>query len=110
MIGAVPCGDHYWPQDIQAHSRQSQKTQGSKVLLQPVGGTPLTPFSDSCQGVVCLSIQMSRKRDRTTGLNTLKYSILSHLNMTINGAPFHFVNVELACDTTVTPFCDVPPK
>ena len=55
-------------------------------------------------------IQVSRKRDRSTGLNNLKYSVVSHLNMTINRAPFHFVSVELDCDTNVTPFCDNPPK
>ena len=45
-------------------------------------------------------------RDRTTGLSTLKYSLVSHANMTINGAPFHFVSIELDCDTNVTPHCN----
>lgn len=30
--------------------------------------------------------------------------------MTLNGAPFHFVDVELKCDYDATPFCDEPPK
>lgn len=45
-------------------------------------------------------------RDRTTGLSTLKYTLVSHVNMTINDAPFHFVNIELDCDRSITPHCD----
>ena len=53
-------------------------------------------------------LQMSSRRDRRTGLNTLSYTKVSDLEITISGAPFHFVNVELDCDYKLTPFCDTP--
>jgi len=46
------------------------------------------------------------KRDRKTGLNTLKYKITEDYNLTIQGAPAHLYNVELDCDRTDTPWCD----
>ena len=55
-----------------------------------------------------LMLQMSSKRDRRTGLNTLTYTKVSDLEITISGAPFHFVSVELDCDYKLTPFCDNP--
>ena len=55
----------------------------------------------------CVS-QMSRRRDRSTGLNTLKYTVVSDIEMTVAGAPLHFVSVELECDYNLTPFCDAP--
>lgn len=51
---------------------------------------------------------MSRKRDKKTGVNTVKYSIVNIVNMTVSDAPLHFVNVELVCDYQETPFCDAP--
>ena len=57
--------------------------------------------------VPCVS-QMSRRRDRNTGLNTLKYTVVSDIEMTVAGAPLHFVSVELECDYNLTPFCDAP--
>ena len=52
--------------------------------------------------------QMSRRRDRKTGLDSVKYKLVSDLEMTISGAPLNFVSVELECDYKVTPFCDTP--
>lgn len=53
-------------------------------------------------------MQMSTRRDRKTGLNTLTYTKVHDLEITISGAPFHFVSVELNCDYKLTPFCDTP--
>ena len=55
-----------------------------------------------------LVLQMSSRRDRKTGLNTLTYTKVSDLEITISSAPFHFVSVELDCDYKLTPFCDTP--
>ena len=52
--------------------------------------------------------QVSKKRDRVTGVRTVKYSVTSTVEMTIGGAPLNFVSVELVCDYNVTPFCDNP--
>lgn len=52
--------------------------------------------------------EVSKKRDRVTGVNTVKYSVTSTVEMTIAGAPLHFVSVELECDYNSTPFCDNP--
>lgn len=51
---------------------------------------------------------MSRQRDRKTGVNSVKYKIVSNIEMTISGAPLNFVSVELECDYDITPFCDAP--
>ncbi|XP_003391828.3 PREDICTED: beta-1,4-galactosyltransferase 7-like, partial [Amphimedon queenslandica] len=52
--------------------------------------------------------RLSRRRDRESGLHTLKFEVLSIHNMSINGAPFKLANLELHCDYQKTPFCDHP--
>ena len=52
--------------------------------------------------------QLSRRRDRESGLHTLKFNVISIVNMTINGAPFKMANLDLFCDYNKTPFCDHP--
>ncbi len=51
---------------------------------------------------------MSRKKDRKTGVDSVKYKIVSNIEMTIDKAPLNFVSIELDCDYDVTPFCDNP--
>ncbi|XP_006815466.1 beta-1,4-galactosyltransferase 7-like [Saccoglossus kowalevskii] len=50
----------------------------------------------------------SRRRDRITGLDTVRYELVSKHEMHIDGAPITMINVILDCDKTVTPWCDVP--
>lgn len=50
--------------------------------------------------------EVTRHRDRQTGLSTVKYSVQSRREMTIDGAPFTLLNVVLECDKEVTPWCD----
>ena len=51
------------------------------------------------------------QRDRSTGLDTLKYTLLSEVHMTIKDAPCVIYNVELHCDKDVTPWCiHTPPS
>lgn len=49
---------------------------------------------------------MSRRRDRNTGVDSVKYKVVSNVEVTISGAPLNFVSVELECDYKITPFCD----
>lgn len=49
-------------------------------------------------------------KDRSTGLNTIQYKVISRVNMTIDNAPFYFVNVHLYCDPDFTPNCINKPK
>lgn len=51
---------------------------------------------------------LSRRKDRKTGFSTVKYDLVSSVEMSIDGAKFHFVSVEVHCDYKVTPFCDNP--
>ena len=51
-------------------------------------------------------VQISRKRDRVTGLSTVVYKLESTVELSIDGTPVHFVNVKLDCDYEKTPFCD----
>ncbi|EFA09998.1 Beta-1,4-galactosyltransferase 7-like Protein [Tribolium castaneum] len=50
--------------------------------------------------------EVTRRRDRQTGLHDVKYKVVSYKSMTIEGAPFNVVNIELFCDRTITPWCD----
>uniref|UniRef100_A0A5S6QKS2 Galactosyltransferase N-terminal domain-containing protein n=1 Tax=Trichuris muris TaxID=70415 RepID=A0A5S6QKS2_TRIMR len=47
----------------------------------------------------------TRKRDRKTGLNTLKYRVIDRIEMTVSGFQFSLVNVALYCDVKSTPWC-----
>lgn len=50
--------------------------------------------------------EVTRKRDRETGLHNVKYKIISAKAMTVNEAPLTIFNIELICDFSVTPWCD----
>lgn len=52
----------------------------------------------------------SFKRDRVTGLDTLRYEIRSTQELNIDGASCTVLHVELHCDVEVTPWCDPPPE
>lgn len=53
---------------------------------------------------------MTRKRDRETGLNTLKYKIRDKNELTIDNAKVTVLNIELDCDRKITPWCDCDNK
>jgi xylosylprotein 4-beta-galactosyltransferase len=48
----------------------------------------------------------TRRRDRLTGLNTLKYNLQSVTQTKIEDAPIVLLNVELDCDIKISPWCD----
>lgn len=48
----------------------------------------------------------TRKRDRKTGLSTIKYNISSRKELTIDGVRVTILNVNLECDKNLTPWCD----
>lgn len=48
----------------------------------------------------------TRKRDRKTGLSTIKYNISSRKELTIDGVHVTVLNVNLECDRNLTPWCD----
>ncbi|KAK4327883.1 hypothetical protein Pmani_001689 [Petrolisthes manimaculis] len=50
--------------------------------------------------------EVTRHRDRDTGLSTLSYRIQARKELTIQGAPVTVLNVVLECDHSVTPWCD----
>lgn len=50
----------------------------------------------------------SRKRDHVTGLNNLIYEIENRTPMTIANASLTIINVKLNCNTTFTPWCQIP--
>lgn len=56
----------------------------------------------------------TRKRDRKTGLSTIKYNISSRKELSIDGVRVTVLNVNLECDRNLTPWCDcteaTPPK
>jgi len=50
--------------------------------------------------------EVTRKRDRQTGLDTIKYAISDTKILTIDDAKVIVLNIKLNCDKTVTPWCD----
>lgn len=50
--------------------------------------------------------EITRKRDRITGLNNVIYQISAVKNCTIDGASLTILNIELSCNRKVTPWCD----
>ena len=49
--------------------------------------------------------EVTRKRDRETGLDNVQYFIRSKRHLTIDSAPFTLYDVELLCDILSTPWC-----
>ncbi len=49
---------------------------------------------------------VTRRRDRYTGLSTLKFKVVSASSVVVNDAEVTVVSVELECDKTKTPYCD----
>lgn len=50
--------------------------------------------------------EVTRRRDRQTGLHNVNYTISSIKEMTIDSAPLTVLNIELICDHKLTPWCD----
>ncbi|XP_050675072.1 beta-1,4-galactosyltransferase 7 [Leptidea sinapis] len=52
--------------------------------------------------------EVTRHRDRITGVHDVKYSIYSTNSVVIDNLPITVINVELICDKNVTPWCQCP--
>lgn len=50
--------------------------------------------------------EVTRKRDRQTGLNNVSYKILGMITMTIEDTPLTVLNISLMCDKMITPWCE----
>ncbi|KOX76870.1 Beta-1,4-galactosyltransferase 7 [Melipona quadrifasciata] len=50
--------------------------------------------------------EVTRKRDRQTGLNNVSYKILGTVTMTIGDTPLTVLNISLMCDKMTTPWCE----
>lgn len=50
--------------------------------------------------------EVTRKRDRQTGLHDVSYDIPSAYEISVNGSHATVLNVNLRCNHTVTPWCD----
>ncbi|XP_021929861.1 beta-1,4-galactosyltransferase 7 isoform X2 [Zootermopsis nevadensis] len=49
---------------------------------------------------------VTRRRDRQTGLADVAYKLTGIHKLTIDGAPITIVNIMLSCDKRLTPWCD----
>jgi xylosylprotein 4-beta-galactosyltransferase len=52
--------------------------------------------------------QMSRRRDRISGLHSVKYVVASRSFLNLDGVRANVLNIELECDTSWTPYCLMP--
>lgn len=50
--------------------------------------------------------EVTRKRDRETGLNTLRHTVSETRRLTIDGVAVTLLNIKLECDKQLTPWCD----
>ncbi|KAK2587503.1 hypothetical protein KPH14_003203 [Odynerus spinipes] len=50
--------------------------------------------------------EVTRKRDRETGLNNVSYKIMNRIKMTIADTPLTVLNISLMCDKSSTPWCE----
>ncbi|XP_074603145.1 beta-1,4-galactosyltransferase 7 [Brevipalpus obovatus] len=50
--------------------------------------------------------EVSRKRDRDTGLSNIRFELTSTSQLVIDGFPCQVFNVKLFCDYNLTPWCD----
>ncbi|XP_028028200.1 beta-1,4-galactosyltransferase 7-like [Bombyx mandarina] len=53
-------------------------------------------------------LEMTRRRDRRTGLHDVAHRVLSLHTLTIDGLPLTVLSVELICDRNATPWCQCP--
>jgi xylosylprotein 4-beta-galactosyltransferase len=49
---------------------------------------------------------LTRRRDRDTGLSTVDYTVAATRKLSIDGAEVNFLDVNLICDTSLTPWCN----
>lgn len=49
--------------------------------------------------------EVTRRRDRNTGLKDVNYNVISKYEMTIDECPFTLFNIALECDHVLTPWC-----
>lgn len=49
--------------------------------------------------------QTTHLRDHTSGLNTTKYTVLSRISAEISNVSVWILNVQLHCNTLMTPYC-----
>lgn len=55
--------------------------------------------------------EITRKRDRETGLSTVDYTLLDVKKLAIDDAvKVTVLNIQLNCDPTLTPWCDCSTK
>ncbi|KAK4875166.1 hypothetical protein RN001_011588 [Aquatica leii] len=54
--------------------------------------------------------EVTRKRDRQTGLHNVNYTISSIKKVTIDDSPVTILNIELICNHKLTPWCDCSEK
>lgn len=52
--------------------------------------------------------EVTRYRDRQTGLHDIKYNMASTHEVTIDKLPLTVLNIELVCDAQLTPWCQCP--
>ncbi|XP_035735105.1 beta-1,4-galactosyltransferase 7-like [Vespa mandarinia] len=50
--------------------------------------------------------EVTRKRDRETGLSNISYKIISRIKMTIANTSLTVLNISLMCDKSSTPWCE----
>lgn len=49
--------------------------------------------------------EVTRKRDRYTGLHNVNYIVKKNHNLLIDGIPIVVLDIELKCNKTLTPWC-----
>ncbi|CAG9856201.1 unnamed protein product [Phyllotreta striolata] len=54
--------------------------------------------------------EVTRRRDRQTGLRDVEYTVIDRRKLEIDGAPLLVINIKLKCNETATPWCNCTKK
>lgn len=52
--------------------------------------------------------QVSRRRDRLSGLDSVGFEVLSRSQLGVDGAPASVLNLRLHCNLSFSPWCQLP--
>nr|CAH7756753.1 unnamed protein product [Callosobruchus chinensis] len=83
-------------------TRPHNITTGTSDTFRHIHGTQRKRDTVKCYN----QREVTRRRDRKTGLHDVKFDVQSYRNMEIDGAPFTVINIHLYCNVTSTPWCD----
>lgn len=108
--------NHYWGWGLEDDELYVRMTSAGLNITRPTGITSgrnntflhLHDRTKRQRDTVKLFNQkeITRRRDRLTGVHNVKYRVIDRHRLTIDNIPIVILNVELFCSHKETPWCD----